>query len=319
MPTLILDKIDGAELEATRYMARYTRMGTVDGIDLASTSDADALVNVMAATNMPRFNDPLSASNPGLRLVRVRILPQMEKFRRVRVALGYETLSADFTPTVYLLRDRTFSQNMRSMFIPGTMTPVLVGFEPGSDEQDKALAIPKKPLWFECDISVRSLQLTMTQYGRPDGGAGEYGNYVNNDDWPTGDVTFGDGRISPIPTGGIVTKTARSRPKGYWKLNVYQTDWLPNQGVANVTAEAFTKNIEDWSIVGMQQHEKTGRYPFGSLSDAEKLGILNTMKNRDYVYGIIYPRPDQFPGETDRGLVRFGPYPTTDFTQLFPF
>lgn len=318
MPTLILDKVDGAELEATRYMARYTRMGTVTDIDIVGTSDADALVNVMSAAGMPRFNDPLSASNPGLRLVRVRVIPQLEKFRRVRVALGYETLSADFTPTAYLLRDRTFTQSHESFFIPGTRTPVLIGFD-GIDDQDKPLVLPPQPLMMVCDIAVRSLQLTTTQYGRPDGGAGEYGNYVNDDDWPSGDVTFGNSGISPTEVTGLTTKTARSRPMGYWKLNVYQTDWLPNQGIATVTAEAVTKNIEDWSIYSLLRHDKTGRYPFGSLSDNDKIVILATMSNRDYEHGIIYPQPNNFAGEGYRGIARVGPYPMTDFTQILPF
>lgn len=316
MPTLILDKIDGAELEATRFMARYTRMGTVNDIDLASTSDADALANVMLADNMPAFNTPLSASNPGLRLARVRILPQLEKFRRVRVALSYETIEANFTPMAYLLRDRTFSQNYEGFFIPGTRKVVLVGFDipigPGTSAEEEALrafAMPKTPLKMSFDISIRSLQLTIQQYGRPDGGSAEYVNYVNDDDWPTSDITF----------GGDATKTARSRPKGYWKLQSYSTDWLRNQGVAMIQAEAATKNIEDWSIVGLLRHEKTGRYPFGSLPGSEQLFILTTMAGRDYENAVIYPRPDVFIGETDRGLVRVGPYPTTNFTDLFNF
>lgn len=317
MPTLHLDLVKGSELEATQFLARYVRMGYVDNIDLSALPDPEALVKVLTVPGFPAMKSQLGPQSPGLRLSRVRIVPQLEKVRRVVVALTYETLPDDLTPTVYMLRDRTFIVNKTTCFIPGTRTPVIVGFtNAGTSSTSTLVRLAPEVLFFSTSVSARSIQITSLMYGRPDGGAADYVNYVNDADWPGGDVSFGGagGFGNPGGPNGIVMKTARSKPKGYWKLSQYGAESNQN-GTTLVQAEAISQVIEDWSEVAMLRNEKTGKFPFASLPDGDRLAIMTAMLNRPYAYGDIYPTGL----ETNYGIKRFGPCPLTGFVGLMGF
>lgn len=278
----------------------------MDGIDLAADNDPDALVKVRPY--LPAMGSILSPANPQLTLVRVRVTPDLAKVRRVNLELTYNTEGANFTPTVYLLRDRTFSMRQTRCTIPGTRELIVIGFDApvGIDFQPN---LAPGPIYFDLDVSVRSIQLTVLMYGRPSGGSADYHNYVNHANWPTGNVSFG-------PVGS--QETATPLPIGYWRLAQYATEFNRNAGMTLVQSEALTQVTEDWSVVGMLRNEKTGKYPFASLykiDNAAYVAALNLMTSAPYVYGRIYPTGTQ----PQRGLTRFGPHQLVDFQGLFGF
>jgi hypothetical protein len=317
MPALVLDEIKGAELELTALTGSYIRTGHIDGIDLANTPDPDALVKVLPY--LPAIFSPLGPLSPGLKLARIRIKPSEQKIRRCDLELIYETTIANFTPTVYLLRDRSYSAQETRSTIPGSRIPLRMGFGnplATNDDADDTNLIPDA-FFLNFNITVRAIQLTVLQYARPTAGAQDFTNYVNDASWPTGDVTFPVFQ-SNIGAGGGVTnmKTASAKPLGYWRLGAYATEYDRNRGMTLVQAEAITKGLEDWSQVATLRSAKTGKFPFFGLADATRASVLADMNGRNYSYGYIYPLGiiSQF-----YGISRIGGYPLCSFPGIFGF
>jgi hypothetical protein len=204
-----------------------------------------------------------------------------------------------------MLRDRSYAVSKRDCFLPGTRKPVVCGF---TDSTNPGNNMPAQPVFFDFDVTARSLQLTVLMYGRPRGGTADYMNYVNNSNWPQDDESgFSKSQFNP---GGWLVPTATGLPKGYWRLSQYATDFNVNSGMTLVQSEAITQVSEDWSVVGLVRNDQTGKYPFGSLSTADLTTEYNKMCGPDYSQGIIY---------TGKGIVRAGPYPMTSFKTLFGF
>lgn len=313
-PTLTLDTVRGAQLEKTLTQTRLIRTGFVKDIDLTATNDADALMKVLSVNGMPPMGSALSPANQHMKLQRLRVFPQEDKHAMVRLELLYETRLFDATPTAYLLRDRTFTIQKTDCFIPGTRFVMEVGFESETDAQ-KPFAIEKQPVFMNLNLSARSLQVVSLQYGRPDGGAANYNNYVNDATWPDNSGIF-NGTTNPSPFGiANGTHVATPLAKGFWRIASYATEYDRQRGMTTIQAEAVTKIIEDWSHVGMVRNERSGRYPFASLTPTEKVAVYNLMNTPGYAYGPIYPTGAQ----KHKGIGRWGPYPMTDFSTVFGF
>lgn len=313
-PTLVLDIVRGAELAASREQASYLRTGYVENIDLTELPDPDALVKVLQVLqdNGHPFQSSLGPNSGNMRLARVRVRPSDAKIRRANLELVYETAIVN-GESIYLLRDRTYTVQKNTCFMSlptpqGGMIkiPILVGFR---DPNSLTGTIAPEPVFVNLNMSARSLQLTTLVYGRPTAGTADYVNYVNSHPWPGGGIQVFNGQVLPTATG---------RPAGYWRLNSYSTEHNRNAGTTLVQAEAVTLNTEDWSEVAMMRHEATGRYPFPGLPTADRLSIYTALSQPAYMPGPIYP-PLNALNESHRGIMRFGPYPTTDFTELFGF
>ncbi len=329
-PTLHLDIVREAELEATPFQTSYTRFGFLDDMDLTDTPDPDALLKV--ADHLPPWRSPLSVRFSQMLLQRIRIRPEPAKVKRVNIWLTYETSTLDFNPTAYILRDRTFVMDYEGVFMPGTRVPVVVGFDTSgltftnvdgtafTTEESDALKLNPQPLVFRSTWPARSIQLTTLQYGRPNGGTADYQNYVNDDSWPAvGEITLFNGNFNTLGgnAGALTTpvKTATSRGKGFWRLNSYSTEYDRNRGMTLTSAEALTKGLEDWSQVAMLRDERTGKYPFAAMDEATQTSIRNAMSTPSYAQGILYPLAPT----KQRGIIRFGEFPTTNFQALFGF
>lgn len=319
MPTVQLDMVQGTELEQTRDGTRYVRTGVVKDIDIGDTPDPDALVKVLQL--LPQFDTALGPQSTNMKLSRIRVRPEPAKFRRVNVDLLYETKQANFTPTAYMLRDRTFSIQKRDHFIPGLRVPMVLGFEEASagspTTAERKLLLPKKSVYLDMHLSARAVQLTVLMYGRPSAGGQSYANHVNNNSWPTGDFQFNQNQTSsPSPFGGITPMpVAPALPKAHWRLNAYSSEFNRQAGMTLVQTEAVTKIIEDWSHYAKAYNRRDDTYPFDSLEESERLGIIADMTNADYVHGPIYP----IGATRHRGVGRWGPYPLANFTSIFGF
>jgi hypothetical protein len=310
-PTVVLDTVQDAELERTSTMVAYQRTGYVDNIDVADLPDPEALLKVLPY--LPQMQTPLSVAWPTMKLQNIRVRPDTAKVRRVRFWLTYQNIPFNAAPTAYMIRDRTFARRKQTFFIPGTREPVMVGFttDPAAATQMSLFPVP---VLFEVDVSVRSMQLSVVMYGRPQGGSADYVNYVNNDPWPVGDFQFNQNQTS-TPGSGIELESATQFAKGFWKLQSYSTEFDRNAGMTMIQSEAVTQVLEDWSEFAMRRNEKSGTYDFCALSDATRIAQLSIAVSKEYNQGILYPTG----AETHYGLVRFGPYPMTNFVDLFGF
>jgi hypothetical protein len=320
-PVPVLDTVNDAELEANPQLTSYVRTGYMDNIDLADSNDPDALIKVLPY--LPSWHTGLSDYATEMKLIGIRVRPDPRKLRRVLLWLRYETNVVNLQPTAYMLRDRTFTVQRSDFMIPGLNEVMRLGFDltgttlAGEDPDD--YEIPKEPVFLNMDMSARSLQLTVLRYGRPEsGGAADFHNHVNDDDWPVGGFAFHQNQTgSPTPLVGepVMFESATSLPKGYWRLAQYSTEFDRNRGMTLVQAEAVTKVIEDWSQYAMARHERSGKFPFGSLSDSEVIATIAAMNAPVYSHGTIYPT-----GATaHRGIGRFGRYPLTNFENIFGF
>jgi hypothetical protein len=311
MPTLVIDTIKGAEVERTPSGARAIRTGYVDDIDIAGTTDPDALVKVLPY--LPAFDSPLGPSSPGLRLTRQRVFPADEaarKYRRAYFALTYET-DAQPTTLVYMIRDRTYVTQQTSHVIPGTREPMVV--EMVVDGNGKIAAsgeVISDTVAMNFFRPARSISVTVMRNQRPEGGAQDYVGCVNHATWPAGPAQVG------IPNLGgaflpVDSNAGTSKPKGYWLLSQYSTETQRYSGMHLIQSEAISRVNEDWSEVAMLQHKGTGRYPFASQDQATRDAAINTLLAPAYDHGIIS-------GGT-LGIIRIGPYETADFEAIFGF
>ncbi len=206
--------------------------------------------------------------------------------------------------------------------------PIFVSFDaatiPGLTPAEKTSfagdILPSQMAFFKSSYPARSIQLTTLQYGRPDGGPEDYQNYVNDAEWPnSSEVSLFNSNFNTIGgnAGAIVApvKTATPRPRAYWRLMTYGTEYDRNRGMTMTSAEAVTKGLEDWSQMNTLRNDKTGKYPFASLPDNIRFGILTDIASREYAWGPIFP----LAGDPKAGICRFGEFPLTSFPSLFGF
>ena len=303
MATLVLNKVNGAELEATSDVTRVIQSGHVDDIDIDGLSDPDVLVKVqsfIASSGYP-FGTSLSGASAALKLTRLRVRGEPMKIRRANIELTYETNTFNATPTLYMLRDRSFAMQQTRCTIPGSRIPLVCEFQ-----ADSRSPVISDVVFYTFDITARAISVTVLQYGRPATSFGNYGNYVNDSPWPSGGMVVFNGQSVP---------SAESKPKGYWKLQGYATEYDRNKGMTLIQTDALTQGVEDWSVVGMLRNEQTGKYPFASLSKSERSIFYQLVNGGAYAYGIIWPTGEQMP----KGIQRIGPYPMTNFFGIFGF
>jgi hypothetical protein len=314
MPTLVLDKIIGAELDATRLSSRCVRSGHINDIELADTNDPNALASVMEFLFGEGiiWQSPLSQEYPSLLLGRIQVLPEPAKTNRVNLKLTYETAQITGNQTVFMVRDRSYSQQVTRCTIPGTHQVITCSWDILEASSTTRIT---DVLFFNINTTVRAIQITSLQYGRPEGGFADYVNYVNNAEWPTGEITFASPDNTGMPSS-IGLNSATSYPIGYWRIANYGTEYNRTQATTLTQAEAITQTIEDWSTVGILRNEKTGKYPFASMEPAEQEAERAAMMAEEYSHGIIWPLNDI---NTAKGIVKFGAYPLTDFFLLMGF
>lgn len=96
----------------------------------------------------------------------------------------------------------------------------------------------------------------------------------------------------------------RGLATGYWRVTDGGTSISKYQGYYNFHCSALSKGNEDWSEIGILVSTKTGRKIKVDPDDLQQL------LQPDYSYGIISNKP---------GIIRVGPYDTTNFSSLFGF
>lgn len=285
--TLIMDEIDGAELQTSLDgIHRRVRAGRIRGINTTgsvSNPDPRVLEKALAVAGMPGLGDayppPVDETEgptvPGLKLKHHILRPFTNTV--TKVFLVYETEQNQFTPGSFLLSDdtRTFSETTN--MIPGTRTPVRLNWTNPDDPNE---FVPEDFAVFKYERSVRSMVILATIYGNPPTIQRDMVGTVNDNDW-----------------GGY--------PRGYWKVDRYRTESRDRGSSYQVTAEVSTKKNEDWSVYDILQNKHTGQYVPIPDSYAQEL------VDEDYIYG--------YTGFLNRGIVKIGPYALSPFDILFGF
>lgn len=319
-PVLVLDTVRNAQLEVLPDTRRLIRTGYAKNLDLTDVPDAEALLKVMDIAEMPTMRSALSASYPNLVLERVRVYTVSEEGkRRARLELEYIEDPGEFTPTSFIIRRSTRVTQVTSPFIPGTKTPIVIGFSSGSNDTEgnpiTQLLSDIVPMTFF--RPARAVSVTALRYGHPTGDAEDHVGKVNDNPWPQGDVELRSSfTTASLAAAGAPSSATSQLPKGYWMLSAYESQYDQNRGMSLVTAEAISRIFEDWSEIATLRNQTTGRYPFGQMSVADRTAIMSSVTAAAYSHGVIYPTGEP---STYKGIARIGPAPTVNFHNLFGF
>lgn len=286
-----MDTVSGAQLDAELTKKRRVRTGIVSNIPL-STGAPDALVLEKAVDALIAagyiFTSAIPGADPtcGLKRYSMRAIDGMVNM--VKFALIYETPDFGGTPSAHIVRNAAVSQiEETNRQLDGTA--IKVKWASDSDTfGDNAI---EDLVSFRVFRPWRMLQVSALIYGNledvgpSDGGndKADFNDYVNNATW-------------------------MGKPAGWWLLKDFSTD-TTNFGYYSVTTAALARG-KDWSEYQTLFNRHTGQYV--KVKDANETAAIG----RNYSPGIIWPKTsdDKF-----SGLVRWGPYPWTDFSAIFGF
>jgi hypothetical protein len=285
--TLILDELNGAVLQTGigNIRGRRIRTGRIKGITVTGTTtapDSTVLERCLAVPGMPQLASPCPKTG----------IPAVDA-----VIKNYVLLQHVFTPfTASHIKVQLVYMEPRANMIHMrgaqgiTRLPIRIGWTDPNNPDHK---VPEDFLMMVYDKPYRSIGLTGLVYGS-----------VN----PT--PTIGQLDFSPPPRAqreaiGCVNSTDfYGYPRGFWRVDEYETDSRTNQSYYTVTGELTTRKTQDWSEQGILRNQMTGRYVPVKQDD------IDILMNQPYPYGMI--------SLPDKGLVRVGQYEPIDLSQIFP-
>lgn len=277
------EKLDGAQLEYDGTQVRKNRIATITNLD----TTVPALMLEDGYAQIAAAGAPLGSTFPGsagLRLQNIQIVPLSGTI--ARGVLKYETVPWS-GGSVYLIRDTSYVTSINTQLTPGPdKTPFRVSYDPLKDVHPLSVNTLEDTLTLQVYGPMRSYQITQIGFGAVPDAPRTYFRYVNAD-------------------------TFLGMAKGFWLFTKFATELSRYSSAFTVDAEILTKQDEDWSSYGVFQDRTTGRY---ATSDMVATAI-DAAKAKAYVYGKIYPSSA---AEEGRGVIRFGPYQTTNFGSIFP-
>jgi hypothetical protein len=313
MPTL-KEIVNGQSAEISQDTSRAVIMRRCVGIDLTTTSYAAALINCFQIAGFPQLGSAMPGAS-WLKLARVQLLPSIEQEGNdAMAALEYLHEPLEFTPTAYIIRDETYTVSQRTPIVPGTTKPITVRFDAQEDQE----FVPSDIVIFNFLRPMRSLGITALRATRPHAFGDKVG-YVNDNDWPEDPIKVPTSLTSQLG-GGPDTQDvtgAGSKPKGYWMLQRFATEYNRSTGYTLMQAQAVSRVIDDWSEIGTLINRQTNKYPFGALAQGTQDATVAAIMGADYLHGIIAGGNGQ--AEEGMGIIRVGPYPMTGFKALFGF
>lgn len=179
----------------------------------------------------------------------------------------------------YILSFRGYQQSYVTNRLPGTKKALNVPI--WRDPNNKFNKVPQDLAFGTFSYSMREIEISGMKQGAapPPGTYDGVVNYAN-------DADFFD------------------RPPGYWVITRGSQDFSKYAGFWKYSLAAVTKNIEDWSEWFTLFNRKSGLYVTIPPNEEDQC------RQKPYSYGEIY---------AFRGLLRIGPFPTTDFNALFGF
>jgi hypothetical protein len=298
--TLTLDQLSSAELENSYWKTTRVRSGTITNIPVSGMNDPLVLETAYLTPGMPTLGSGYPA-NPTWRLSTIRIVPLSGN--SVRVIMYYST--TDWGTTIYLIRDSTYLTTTTTQFLPGNpgiqfscsfngSTPITISggtpIPPPADNptMQPGVQFETYTIQDQAPIASNSVSLTFMTPMRS-----MQITYISYGIPPTG--------IRPYV--GFVNKDVfLGLNTGFWLFTKFEMDLAKYQGSYTVQSEILTNNIGDWSVYGNLQDWQTGRLAIPTAA------AVTAVSTPPYGYGL-------WSGD---GIIRVGPYPTTNFNSLFP-
>lgn len=278
--SLILDVIDGSELETGTDLTRYVRAGYIR--DIETGDDQKLLYDAMNVSGMPAMGSAFSVDRPLLLFQRLRVNAVGPS--TARVALEYETRPfTGGTTSAWIVRDSGRVHNEMVNKVPGLGTGIFVGFQgtdPGSNPA-RSISVPPRAASIECPMGIREVSATALVLGTPAGAIQNWVGYVN---------------LNPF----------YSKPRGYWLCVEAREEFSRYEGHYTIGATILSRNFTDWSEWAWLKDERTGRI----IADQVKVAAAAALP---YDWGII--NGDNLVA----GFARVGPKPMVDFAAAFTF
>jgi hypothetical protein len=292
---LVLDNIEDAQIETRGLMVRVIRTGYLTGMASASTDPDPAVMYaaigiVIAQAGAAYPGNPLlpadDPANTSIPLAGVVLKPFSNDAFFVRIF--YETIGG-LQPSAYIIRDRAYTATHQTNLVPGTNELIQCSWEGAAVGSDAAPTVPADSITMTFNLPVRGFSVSGLVYGTSTGANQNYVGYVNDDPWPT------DGR-----------RVGAQRDAGWWQLVEYSEDESVYSGYYSYSGTAISRSWRDWSESGILRNSLTGRYVKVDQADIDAQELL------DYKHGMINT-------VVNKGIVRVGPYPMTDFKAIFGF
>jgi hypothetical protein len=227
--TIHLDTVEGSQLTVTGTAARMYRGFTIEGIDATALPDASVMLVARDLALSSGGSTYPGAPNYNLTDVIIRGISS----DAVQGQLVYETF-AGLEPSVYIVRDASFSQERRVCFSPVDGTLFSVDFK----NTDGDVVIGEDVAHVILDWPMRAINVTATRFGRPPIGLGRSVPSVNDTPWPTED---------PLA-------------KGMWKVTSVVSTTNRIAGYYTYQAMAITRTTDPWHEMVVLQSKLTGRY-----------------------------------------------------------
>ncbi len=288
---------DGAEL-VINSTGDNRKIATGLALDLdVNASDPDSMVLEKAYNLLEAEGYVLNSVAPGysansgmiLRQITVRPVGPPDQ-ARVYCLFSREPFGGQVS--AYFIRRTTVLANVTRNTIPGTYEPIKVGFigvssasyAQGQSQLQVPEIVPVDYVTFNVPTPQRALAISGLKYGSPPA-YDDFVGMVNNAFWNGKDV-------------------------GYWQLFKYEANIARYAGYYQYEAVATSRNIEDYSEIGILFNKKSGKYV--EVPDA----TIAQMLSLPYKKGIIYPTDA---ASANSGVVRVGFADMTDFSDLFGF
>lgn len=297
-PIAILDTVEGSGFEYEPGRVRKMRGAIVSGL---SGDPSIAMEQCLFAQNMPLIGDTKTVPSIGGQTVQVIFLGL-----RIGAVSGdtavcqliYDSFSGA-QPTVSIIEVRSFEQAVAVDYALSTREPVLIpAWTNPADAKD----------FIAADIWTRTVMMTFTEvtvsgikYGDPmiTGGSGQFtGNGIPQ--------FFNHQGRTPYESavGNVNEGLWRGLDTGFWRINDGGVSLSRYAGWFSYRMSAITRNLIDWSDIGMLINRQTNRKVPISNSD------LDNLLSPPYSEGVIASVP---------GAARVGDYPTISFPPLFGF
>jgi hypothetical protein len=328
--TVTLDIVPGTLIDtpagSTLLPKRFIRMAGIDGIDVSSITGSPKYEAMFVAQTQilnAAAASPIT-NHPEYVLMRIVIQPDPNSDSSATAQLIYETaqFGAGQPPSTFVITDKSALTTRQTHYIPGInrKQKISLAWEPHPDKPYEP-GVPEDLVTISILFPMRVMTIDALIYGRPTEGQ-DFVGYVNGALWPTLPGGAFPNLIFEYGDATFPTASRLQKDKGFWLLTEYATQRSRYSGYFTLSAQAQSRVIEDWSECIQLRDKKTGR--FVQISKTIDLGdaIIAALMAAPYQYGIVRGTPQ--PGNNDNmtrnvGVARVGPYPSTDFVQIFGF
>jgi hypothetical protein len=277
--TLLLDTVDGSEFDIQVGSPNVSRGGLVTGI---SGDPSTAIDQVIAAAGLP-LGQAGTINGQSAFLQRVTGRAASSDTFRVQLMFGN---AGSFTPSAYVITDRSYTQAYQSNRIPGTRKRLLVprwrqnADDPHEDDPSNP-SVPADLAMMTWQYPMREIIVSGLKYGSP----------------PDDSVYAGKiGKANAEQFLGL--------PRGYWHINSASTNDSKYSGYYSYQGSAVSKVVEDWSHVFTLYSSLVNKYV--DIDPAVEQRVLGAA----YKYEVIDSGP---------GILRVGPFDLTSFAAIFGF